>query len=512
MKTSIDTELHENYRLVIVIVFLFVFSVIAPILMSHFFTLITNKYNFIKIIVIKTHLIIISLIAIIVFFPIKNYYFNHEILTETPLTSLSKSLTTNILKNYFKTSKTIPDFDDRIVTSSGDTESIPIDILEKYRKKYNVILIVLETSNNQLLHPSGAFAHYLPNLQKLAKKGLYLPNFFTPFPRSAKAFFAIQTGFYPLTNYKSLLRIAPSINLPTIFSVLKDHKYNTFAAYSGDFNYDRMADFLAVRNVDKLVDKNENDGSYEEVSWGVDDELIYNKLIDWIDSLGSASPFFAFLLPINTHHPFWTPKEEYKIVPENDQMSRYINAIHYQDFLIGKLIDFLDNTSRLHNTIIIVTADHGTVFNSLTADHKSLSPYILDRSSINVPFYLYFPSSNSVKINPEIIGSHIDIFPTILDLVGIELTTAVQGRSIFDPKISNRVSFVYNDYNHDIVVALSQKWFLLKDIDQSTAILSTNLHFDVNYCENQNATCSFFLNKLHEFQQFQNKRLLTRLK
>jgi len=452
------------------------------------------------------------LITTIVFFTIKNYHFKNEILTETPLTTLSKSLATDILRNYYKTSKEIPDFNDRIFSSSGDAESAPIDILEKYRKKYNVILIVLETTNNQLVHPSGALAHYLPNLKKLAKDGLYLPSFFTPFPRSAKAFFAIQTGVYPLTNYKSLLRIAPHISLPTIFSELKDHKYNTFAAYSGDFNYDRMAHFLADRKVDRLVDMHENDGSYEQVSWGVDDELIYDKLIDWIDSLGYDFPFFAFLLPINTHHPFWTPKEEYKIVPEHDQMSRYINAIHYQDFLIGKLIDFLDNTSRLHNTIIIVTGDHGTVFNSLKTEHNRLSAYTLDKSSINVPFYLYFHSSNSIKLNPQIIGSHIDIFPTIMDLLGIELKMEVQGRSIFDPRIRDRVSFVYNDYNNNTVVALSKQWFLLKDINQSTAILSNNLNFDVNYCENENTMCTLLLKKVHEFEHFQNQRLLTRFK
>jgi phosphoglycerol transferase MdoB-like AlkP superfamily enzyme len=433
-------------------------------------------------------------------------------LTETPLTSLSKSLASNIVNNYKKTGKEIPHFDDRIFSSSGDAKSASIDILEKYRKKYNVILIVLETTNNQLLHPSGALADYLPNLKKLARKGLYLPRFFTPFPRSAKAFFAIQTGFYPLTNYKSMLRIAPNLNIPTIFSVLKDHKYNTFAAYSGDFNYDRMADFLVDRKVDRLVDMSENDGTYKEVSWGVDDELIYNKLIDWIDTLGYDSPFFAFLLPINTHHPFWTPKKELKIVPEHDQFTRYINAIHYQDFLIGRLIDFLDDTARLPNTIIIVTGDHGTVFNSLKTEHNTMSLYSLDTNSINVPFYLYFHSSNSVKLDPNIIGSHIDIFPTILDLVGIKLKTEVQGKSIFDPTIRDRVSFVYNDYNHNIVVALSKQWFLLKDINQSSGILSKNLHFDVDYCEDQNAMCTSLLQKVHEFERFQNNRLLTHLK
>jgi hypothetical protein len=112
----------------------------------------------------------------------------------------------------------------------------------------------------------------------------------------------------------------------------------------------------------------------------------------------------------------------------------------------------------------------------------------------------------------NIIGSHIDIFPTILDIVGIKLKTEVQGKSIFDSKIRDRISFVYNDYNHNIIVALSQQWFLLKDINESGAILSKNLHFDVDYCEHQNPMCTLLLQKVHQFELFQNNRLLSHIK
>jgi phosphoglycerol transferase MdoB-like AlkP superfamily enzyme len=269
-----------------------------------------------------------------------------------------------------------------------------------------------------------------------------------------------------------------------------------------------MSDFLANRGVDRLVDINENDGTYAQISWGADDALIYDSLTTWLDSLDPNAPFFALLLPMNTHHPFWTPKEEYKVVSEDDQQGRYLNAIHYQDYLIGKLINFLKTTDRWHNTTILITGDHGTVFNTLKSETNKASPYLIDKNTINVPLYLYSPNIKSKGIQYDCVASHIDIFPTVLDLLGIDSGEKVQGRSIFDPAIKERISFVYNDYYHHIVIGLTQDWNLMRDFSDHTTVLSKSLTFQSNECTNDNLVCTSLLRKVLEFEQFQDVRLL----
>jgi len=144
----------------------------------------------------------------------------------------------------------------------------------------------------------------LPNLNKLQKESVFLNNFYSPYPRSSKSFFAILTGHYPLTSYESIIKSYPHIKIPDIFSIMKSYGYKTFAGYLGNFNYDRMADFLRSRGVDKLVHIRDNDSFYKKFFWCADDMLIYNQLFAWISTVDKSERFFSLLLPMNTHHPF----------------------------------------------------------------------------------------------------------------------------------------------------------------------------------------------------------------
>jgi phosphoglycerol transferase MdoB-like AlkP superfamily enzyme len=451
------------------------------------------------------------ILAIFVFtsiFLVKNHFFEMYIVTETPFTTMAKSIAKSIKCNLIKKNENIPSFDDQIVALNAGKKKIKDSNFDSVlRKKYNVILIVLETTNYRYFLPDGPFIKNFPNLYNLSKNGIYFPNFYTPFPRSSKSFFAVLTGHYPLTNYKSIIKIAPQIEVPSLFEILKSNGYSTFAGYSGDFNYDRMSDFLKNRKVDKFVDIYDNDGEYNQISWCVDDELIYDRLINWIDSVSSDSPFFGFLLPMNSHHPFWTPKNKFKIFSENSKKNRYLNAIHYQDFLIGKLFNYLKKANKLENTIIIITGDHGIVFNSLDKKDRKESLYLMDRSYVQVPCYIYMPCVDGIKVDTGIIGSLIDIMPTILDLVGIESQKQLQGRSLFDPEINDRITFFYTDYYRHTVTGLTKNFYLMRDTTEDRTILSKNLSFIENHCEKNMEVCEMLKAKVDDFNKYQNQRL-----
>ncbi len=508
MRTSIDTEIMENLRLVLASLVMISFSVLVPTLMIYFKGRVLRKRLAGPEADSKTPFLVILILLLFPLFIMKSYLFGSNVLTETPVTTLAKSIILNLDTEKIGEKAKISKFNDLIsISEKNQTSERGSDPLAGKRSKYNVIIIILETTNAKFFLPKGPFSQYLPHLSKLGEEGLYLPQFFTPFSRSSKAFFAILTGHYPLTDYKSIIKVVPDIEIPTIFSILKNKGYSTFAGYSGDFRYDRMADFLEDRGVDRFVDIYNNDGRYDQISWSVDDELIYDQLMDWINTLNDKVPFFALLLTMNSHHPFWTPKESLKVVEEHDQEGRYVNAIHYQDFLVGKLIDYLNRTNKLQNTIIIITGDHGAVFNFLKQEDTKASPYIIDKDTVKVPFYIYQPLIKSINIPSDIIGSHIDILPTILDMLGIETEERVQGRSIFDPKIKDRISFVYTDYYHHIVAGLTNKHYLIKDMTEDTTILSRRLDLKKNVCDSEKEICSLLLKKVEEFDKFQNQRL-----
>ena len=507
MRTSIDSELRENYRLIVYFFGLLLFSIISPVVLYHSLLKVMKKINLIDIIFRKS----VAIYCIIIFisaYILKVSYFDSDILLETPLTTISKSSFKKIKFKKSVNNRSIPVFDDRIDTIILSKNTKPkTDIIKKFRNKYNVILIILETTNFKFFSPEGQFIQYFPNFMEFSKKGIYFENFFCPFPRSSKSFFAIITGHYPLTSYKSVIKIAPQIKLPSLTEVLKSNGYSTFGGYSGDFNYDRMADFLKFRGVDKLVDIFHNDGKYQKISWCVDDEFIYDQLINWIDTLDSKAPFFGFLLPMNSHHPFWTPKREFKILSESNKENRYINAIYYQDYLVGKLFNYLKGSNKLDDTIVIITGDHGIVFNMLDNRDRNRSPYLLDKSSVKVPFYIYTPFMDSIKVDNKIIGNLIDIMPTILDILGIKAAVKPQGRSIFDTGIEERITYYYSDYYRHTVTGLTENFYLMRDNSEDYTILSKNLDFQNNYCSENQELCEMLKAKVDIFDKYQNQRL-----
>jgi phosphoglycerol transferase MdoB-like AlkP superfamily enzyme len=268
-----------------------------------------------------------------------------------------------------------------------------------------------------------------------------------------------------------------------------------------------MADFLESRGVDKFVDIHDNNGKYKQISWCADDELIYDQLINWIASLPDNKPFFGFLIPMNTHHPFWTPKKKLNILPENNKVDRYINAMHYQDSLLGKLFLYLKKSNKLDNTIVLITGDHGAVFKTLDQVDVKTSSYLFDNTPYRVPLYIYTPFKTPFKLETDIIGSHIDILPTILDILGINCEKQVQGRSLFDPKIKNRISFIYTDYYKHIVAGLNGNFYMVRDMTEDLTVLSKSLSFHPDICKDSEELCNRIKAKVDEFDRDQNQRL-----
>jgi arylsulfatase A-like enzyme len=155
----------------------------------------------------------------------------------------------------------------------------------------------------------------------------------------------------------------------------------------------------------------------------------------------------------------------------------------------------------------MITGDHGAVFNFLQPETAEVSPYILDTNTVNVPFYLYFNGAKSIELKHNILASHIDILPTTLDLLGINIDQQLQGRSLFDSKAKSRVIFVYNDYYHHIIAALTSNRALMRDMTDRTTILSKSFSFKNDICPDEAQVCSLLSKKVEEFVQFQNQRL-----
>ena len=106
-------------------------------------------------------------------------------------------------------------------------------------------------------------------------------------------------------------------------------------------------------------------------------------------------------------------------------MARYWGNITLVDRSVGKILKALEESGKADDTIVVFTSDHG----ELMGDHGILGKTLMYEESIKVPMLLRAPM---VDQPPRRVGgrfSHIDLVPTLLELLGIEERAGLQGRS-----------------------------------------------------------------------------------
>lgn len=106
---------------------------------------------------------------------------------------------------------------------------------------------------------------------------------------------------------------------------------------------------------------------------------------------------------------------------QRTKIAGYYNCAHRIDVAIGMLTDLLHETNHWDDTLIIFLGDHGPPF----ARGKT-SCY---EAGLRVPFLTRWPGVSQPHVSKRLVGS-VDIYPTILDAVGVETPTRLHGRSL----------------------------------------------------------------------------------
>ncbi len=161
-------------------------------------------------------------------------------------------------------------------------------------------------------------------------------------------------------------------------------------------------------------------------------------------------PHDPFLPPgIESHPRFNSPYKQLKYLYRSHlhKDSIYIGIlrklydenIKYIDREFEKFIKNLKEIKKFDNTVIVITSDHGESFSPRFVGHNT--PYLYTNELIKVPLIIKFPDSGYKYIEKD--GSIVDIFPTLLDLLGFKKPEWIEGISLFD---SLQSKFLYCGY------------------------------------------------------------------
>ncbi len=295
-------------------------------------------------------------------------------------------------------------------------------IQKSSQQKYNILLITIDTLRADRLGCYGFKEISTPNIDSLASSGTMFRDTSAHVALTLPAHTSIHSGYFP--SYHGVhdnggFHVPKNMN--TLAEVFKKNGFSTAA-------------FVAAYVLDSIWGLNQGFDTYydhfdlskqERVSLsGIErkaDEM-YSLTTQWLDQHGKER-FFLWTHFYDPHTPYEPPEEFEKLYPGRP----YIGEIAYTDFVIGKLLAYLDDHGLRDKTIILLTGDHGE---SLGEHGESTHAFFVYDATLHVPMIISGPQKElqAKTVMPQ--ARSIDIFPTLLQLAGIEVPEDIQGRSL----------------------------------------------------------------------------------
>ena len=296
-------------------------------------------------------------------------------------------------------------------------------------KKYNIVLISVESLSAEYLGVYGDTTHMTPNMDSLAKKGLMFSNLYASGTRTVRGLEALSLSIPP-TPGESIVKRPNNENLFSLGNLLNKHGYQSQYIYGGYGYFDNMNYFFG-NNGYEVKDRNaldKKDIHYENI-WGVADEDLFTLAIRQLDQkYKNGKPFFSHIMTVSNHRPYTYPDGRIDIPSKTGRQG----AVKYTDYAIGKFIKEASTKPWFDNTIFVIVADHCA---------SSAGKTELPVDKYHIPLIIYAPKI----IKPEVydkLTAQIDIVPTLLGMLHVNYDSKFFGRDIFRVQNGEEWAFI----------------------------------------------------------------------
>lgn len=295
---------------------------------------------------------------------------------------------------------------------------------------WNVLLVSLDTLRADRLGCYGHERPTSPHLDALAARGLRFATAVAQAPWTRPSHRSLLTGLYPASH--------GDLRSPLLAEELWRAGYRTTAITGGgqiDFRFGFDDGFEAYR-----IDH-----------WTEDLERVVRTF-----EANRGRRHFVFLHTYRIHDPYegqafaadlprgrlgetfgkhdWRRLDKDLTAEEKTYVQAlYDGGILETDRALGRLLDALEERGFLENTLVVVTSDHGEQFWEHNSWRHGQNLY---DEQILVPLIVYLPPrlARELGVEPGTVVDEqvelVDLYPTLLDLVGVGRDHPVQGRSL----------------------------------------------------------------------------------
>jgi arylsulfatase A-like enzyme/Flp pilus assembly protein TadD len=279
----------------------------------------------------------------------------------------------------------------------------------------NLLLVTIDTLRPDRLSCYSPKFVRTPAIDAVAAKGVLFERAFAHTPSTLPSHADILLGLTPFThgvheNSKAVV--------PAGFLSLAEHlKRKGFAtgAFVGAFPLDLR--FGLNRGFDVYDDafpKSDRVKSPERKA-----EQVVAPAMAWLDK--QAGAWFCWVHLWDPHAPY-APPEPYLSRFKTDP---YSGEAAYVDATLDKLFAFLKTKGWAETTFVVLTADHGEAL----GQHGELThSYFAYNSTLHVPLVVAGPGVVAARTAAYV--SHIDIFPTVCELLEVAKPPSLSGQSL----------------------------------------------------------------------------------
>jgi choline-sulfatase len=317
----------------------------------------------------------------------------------------------------------------------------------------NVVLITLDTVRADHLHCYGNTNIKTPVIDGLARNGVLFEEAVTQTPLTEPSHASILTGTNPNVHRVRDNGFALKPSSITLATILRRRDWNT-------------AGFISTTALQREFGFNQGFNSYDDQIWedkGANTNLpaasrpaniTVDHAIRWLNTQ-PGKPFFVWLHLYDAHEPYSPPLQFRNQYPNNP----YDAEIAFEDQQLGRFLESVRQKSPFNKTVVVLLSDHGESL----GDHGEYSHGVfLYDSTVRIAWIMAGPGVPAgVRIRQQ--AREIDVLPTILDLLGIHPSSAIQGTSMVPAFFGKKVPSDYS-YEETLYPKIDMGWSQLLGI------------------------------------------------
>jgi len=346
----------------------------------------------------------------------------------------------------------------------------------------NVLLITVDTARADYFSAYGRTDIRTPHFDRIASEGVLFTNAFSQIPVTGPSHKSMLTGLAPWEHGNLLNGLPLDPALPLLSERLRAQGWRTaafvsayvldgtlgfsrgFQVYDDDFGWLQGLDGTLLGRLQAMAQRFTDPNLVLERIGG----RTTDHALDWLQANGGGeAPFFAWVHLFDAHGPYTPPPPwdtayyqgdprdpshtsmaEAKnlaayLVPSLEGitdadyvLAQYAGEVGYTDAQVGRLVDWLERSGQLDDTLVIVVGDHGE---SLAGEHGVWFNHGDDlyEASTWIPWAIRLPGGKDAGTKVEELVELTDLAPTVYEVLGQSGPERMSGQSLL-PAISGQ--------------------------------------------------------------------------